>query len=371
MSYMPGSPGTDVCQLPSGPVPPGKSVDFTITDLQAVANGVTITLTIIATIFVTSRLYTNVRKLHWSDNSRFFRHTWHLPLCWITGQYDEWNYIWSILSIFSLAFSKIATLLLFLQIFTVSGAMRVAIHVGIWTTFVVYLTSIIISTFIIVPHNGESWDDAIEQRAGRQQFSLCWGISLSSAVTLIDLYIVILPIPSLWRLRMSTRRKIQITAVFLVGIIAVVASVTSLVFKISIFRSQSVKNDYTYFSAVISFLLLVEMDASLIIPCSVAFAHTMRSLVSQNHVWARLSSTGRGQRTGIHYTPTNKPHRHPAHRDPIVNHRGLDWEIEGRNSEMSDAWLMSNVAVDIEAPEAALTITKRSEQSLKVTRTDM
>ncbi|KAI0161961.1 hypothetical protein GGR57DRAFT_498307 [Xylariaceae sp. FL1272] len=104
------SPDTDLCQLPSGPVPPGKSVDFTQTDLQAVANGVTIPLTIIATLFVKDRLCANFRKLHGSDfmilvalganittqvsfslYSRFFRRVWHFPLCWTTDQYRKVN----------------------------------------------------------------------------------------------------------------------------------------------------------------------------------------------------------------------------------------------------------------------------------------
>ncbi|KAI0161960.1 hypothetical protein GGR57DRAFT_307648 [Xylariaceae sp. FL1272] len=226
--------------------------------------------------------------------------------------------------------------------------MRIAIHIGVWTTLVVCLTSIIVTTLIIVPHNGQPWNGAPTPRSAIEQISIYWGISWSSAVTLIDTYIVILPIPSLWRLRMSTRRRIQITAVFLVGVIAVVASTTSLVFNIYSISSQLQRNDYTYWSAVISFLILIEMNASLIIPCSVSFARMMRYLVSQISAWTRPSPTSRGRHMEMRHNPTDSPYRHPALRDPRSNHRGAFWKTKGAYSEMSDAWLMSNGTVDIE-----------------------
>ncbi|KAI1362072.1 hypothetical protein F5Y08DRAFT_284750 [Xylaria arbuscula] len=369
------APGTDLCQLPSGPVPPGESIDFTKTDLQSVANGVTITLTIFAGIFVLTRLFDNFRKPQWSDvmvfialvanittqvslsmHARLLRHTWNLPFCWLTGDYPKWFYIWSILSAFSLSFSKIATLLLFLQIFTVSKAMRIAIRIGIWTTAVLYLSNIGVSTYFIVPHNGRSWDESVMDSAGKLNISTYWGIALSSAVTLIDLYIAILPIPKLWRLNMSTRKKIQITAVFFVGVIAVVASVTNLIIKILSVLRDTYTNDYTYFSAVIATLSLVEMDASLIIPCSVAFSHVMKSYVLQSGAWWEkvLSVVGiNGQSKDTRQTRYCSPSWHPVVLDQSSKKRNIYRGNKDEFIELSDELLWGNVKLDVRVPEAA------------------
>ncbi|KAK5625608.1 hypothetical protein RRF57_001324 [Xylaria bambusicola] len=60
-------PGTDLCQIPLGPPPTNQDIDFSNTDLKALGIGVTIPTTVLATVFVFARLYTNFRKPQWSD----------------------------------------------------------------------------------------------------------------------------------------------------------------------------------------------------------------------------------------------------------------------------------------------------------------
>lgn len=72
MSFSGIPPGTDLCQLPLAmPSPPSQTVDFTKTDLKALAIGVTIPTTFVATVFVLARLYANIQKPQWSDRKCF------------------------------------------------------------------------------------------------------------------------------------------------------------------------------------------------------------------------------------------------------------------------------------------------------------
>lgn len=96
--------------------------------------------------------------------------------------------------------------------------MRVAIFTGIAAISALYVTSIIVSTYFLVPHTGQTWDSVIASAAEGHFFQQYWGVASSSAALLIDLYIFILPLPILWKLNLSQRRKLQIIAVFLVAL---------------------------------------------------------------------------------------------------------------------------------------------------------
>ncbi|KAI0441720.1 hypothetical protein F4803DRAFT_407961 [Xylaria telfairii] len=374
MSFADIPPETDLCQLPSGPAPDGETVDFTQTDLKDLGVGVTTTLTVITTIFVASRLYSNFRRLGWSDlmvfvalganiatqvtltmNARLFRHAWHLPLCWISGEYQKLVYIWTVLYIVSGCFSKIATLVLFLEVFTVSRGMRKAIWTGIGVTVVLYGASLILSSYFLVPHNEQTWESLILYESIEVvSFSAYWVVVSGSAILLIDLYILILPLPVLWRLNLSKRRKMLVTAVFLVGGLAVAASTVSLVFKALYIDVNVQTHDYTYDSAVVENLLLVEMDASLIIPCTIAFASVVRSHIPQTRVYVALRSAILGDEckessNNVHNNP-NQPRTGREKRPGQNDTRHKDGYIE-----MNDTWpARNNATVDIEVAGTAV-----------------
>ncbi|KAI0517760.1 hypothetical protein F5B22DRAFT_645466 [Xylaria bambusicola] len=383
-------PGTDLCQIPLGPPPAGQDIDFSNTDLKALGIGVTIPTTVLATVFVFARLYTNFRKPQWSDllvfiafganialqvslivDSRYFRHTWHLPLCWINGKYQQAIYIWTILANISLPCSKIATFLLFLQIFTVSRVTRIAIYIGIAAISALYITAIIVSTYFLVPHSGQTWDSVIASQASGHFFSQYWGVASGAAAVLIDLYIFILPLPILWRLNLSSRRKLQITAVFLVGVLAVIAGVISLIYRSFSINGGPQGSDVSYNAAVISNLLLIDMNASLVIPCSTAFAHMLRSQFLHSKLFSSFrSSLGTNKSGGGSSGVPAGPNRPRTKNDSrFDNRRKKPAKDSDGYMEMSDTWLMnSNATVDIEA-DAGSQKTGDGREDLKVTKT--
>lgn len=50
-------------------------------------------------------------------------------------------------------------------------------------------------------------------------FALYWGVAQAAANTVFDMYIFILPLPIIYRLNLSLKRKVQVTALFLVALL--------------------------------------------------------------------------------------------------------------------------------------------------------
>ena len=117
-------------------------------------------------------------------------------------------------------FSKEAIFLLYLEIFQVKKAMRVAIFTGMLFTGVVYWTGLIIESIFCAPHVGESWDP-LAGRGTRCSKSENWGVAQGACAIVIDVLIFVLPIPVVSRLQLGTRRKVQILAVFMTALMFV------------------------------------------------------------------------------------------------------------------------------------------------------
>lgn len=97
--------------------------------------------------------------------------------------------------------------------------MRIAIYIGMAAVTALYVTAIIASTYFVVPHAGETWDSVIAKSASGHFFSQYWGVASASAALVIDLFLFILPLPILWKLNLSSQRKLQISGVFSVGLL--------------------------------------------------------------------------------------------------------------------------------------------------------
>lgn len=109
-------------------------------------------------------------------------------------------------------FAKAAILLLYLQIFTSHYPMRVAVYAGIIFTGLVYWASVPLEIAFAAPRPGENWSSLLTN--GHPQKLIYWGVVQGTLAVVIDLYIFILPLPVLWRLHMSLKRRIALCAIF-------------------------------------------------------------------------------------------------------------------------------------------------------------
>ncbi|KAI1498629.1 hypothetical protein F5X99DRAFT_317494 [Biscogniauxia marginata] len=383
-------PGTDLCQLPSGNPPAGQSPNFHDPGLRSLTISISVILTTIAVVFGLGRLYVNLQRFAWSDLFvfitilcniaeavmmivfvKYFRHMWNVPLCWINGQFEQVSYVWENLLNFSLFFAKTATLLLLHQLFSVSRKMRIAIWIGIAATFAIYAAGLAVTSYFAAPHAGETWDQLLVKVIGTIIFPLYWAVAQGSASTLLDIYIFILPLPVIFRLKLSTKRKIQLTAVFFTAFLGVVASVVSLAYRVISIEPPS--PDSTYNAGVLMICNLVEMNVALIICSTTAFATFMRIYVMESRAFKTLRSTLSGSSAKSRSNLANSvrnPNRPRTGREKLPNQkRGGPRHMDGY-VEMSETWLLnSRTKVDIEAPRETPATESEDAGGLRVLKT--
>lgn len=109
-------------------------------------------------------------------------------------------------------FSKASILLLFLTIFDIQPAMRLAIRIGFAAIICVYLPALPLAAYYNTPNPGQSWDDVMLSM--KPADGIYWGIVQSALAILLDLYIFILPLPATARLQISRSKRHQLVLVF-------------------------------------------------------------------------------------------------------------------------------------------------------------
>lgn len=135
---------------------------------------------------------------------------------------DKLSCAYETLTCLGLFFAKTATLLLFHQLFQVSRQTRLAIQAGIIVSALLYGTSIAVFTYHSTPHVGKTWDDIIIAamlHPSRSLFAVKWGVGQAALGAALDIYIFILPLPTVLRLHLPSRKRIQLMAVFATAIL--------------------------------------------------------------------------------------------------------------------------------------------------------
>lgn len=161
------------------------------------------------------------------------RHQWDVPACWFTGSYAKASpscarhWIVSIISdrvalqlVFaaqfimplSHSFSKATILLLFLQIFTVDKKMRIAIYFGLVFTALSYWPNLILVPIFSVPYSGQTWQDVLSTTRIHKMTPV--GTEQGTMAVLLDIYIFLLPVPAIMKLKMASRDRWRLLIVF-------------------------------------------------------------------------------------------------------------------------------------------------------------
>ena len=111
-------------------------------------------------------------------------------------------------------FSKLSHFLLFRKIFEPKRYMVWLIYFGIFFAFGTYLTIIPLSTYYCAPRNGQTWVTAQVDCAKELPYAIVQGC----LNIVLDVYLLVLPIPVIWKLNLSPRRKAEIVSIFAIGI---------------------------------------------------------------------------------------------------------------------------------------------------------
>ena len=120
-------------------------------------------------------------------------------------------------------FVKLSLFLLYLRLFKPNRTTRWLIYGGTLACGAFYGSSIISNCVLCVPrpggqHNATTWVLASTRcSAASEQLAIAQGVF--SAVG--DVYLLVIPIQSIFRLRLPLNRKIGVSAIFMVGIMSV------------------------------------------------------------------------------------------------------------------------------------------------------
>ncbi|KAK2611455.1 hypothetical protein N8I77_004793 [Diaporthe amygdali] len=349
-------PGVDLCAIPGGTPPDGQVSNFD--DPTTLMQDLTISLTVIPTflaIFIASgRLWANFKRRTWSDGDystsktakmpqkmltsifdspgppchsnccysncvKYYRHIWDVPLCWLNDQFFQLAYAYETITTFGLLFAKTTTLLLFHQLFHISRQLRLAIQVGIAVNFLLYGISIAVLTYYSTPHIGQTWDDVVTEAVlHRDIFVLKWSVGQATSGAALDIYIFILPLPTISRLNLFIRKRIQLMAVFFIAVLVKSLSHT----------------DSTWNAGILMICVQIELTVAIIVCPMPGFAGFMRTSVSDSKLASTLGSLlGNITRSGSPDHNRNQPHlgKYTRHFEQKIGY-----------PELNETWLMDS-----------------------------
>lgn len=116
-------------------------------------------------------------------------------------------------------------LLLYHRIFPSKRLKRVCIAVGIFV-LCYSVTTVFTNIFQCTPVDS-NWDMSVEAHCVDLNTAL---VVLSSINVLTDIIILVLPMPLIWRLKITTRRKMQLSCIFLLGVFVTIVSMVRVVY---------------------------------------------------------------------------------------------------------------------------------------------
>ncbi|KAI0441101.1 hypothetical protein F4803DRAFT_563281 [Xylaria telfairii] len=307
------SPESDLCMIPAGPPPTGTATNFENPEtLVPELVSISTLLMVLVAIFTAGRVFANRRNLWWSDyfvivasilslahtglmlaQTRYARHQWDVRACWYNGTYLKILFSQEMVASFVLFFSKASIFLLFHQIFEVTRSMRIAIRCGIIFTALLYvIINIPLCAIFNAPRVGETWGSLIT--SGRPQKIVIWAIIQSVLAIGLDLFILILPIPIIMKLHLSTEKKIRLLAVFTVAVVGVLACVLSLVYRVEAIDT----NDGTWKYTALLLCNVVETDVAIIVSCTPGFANFTRTYLPRLWLFKSLRGSDDSCRAG-------------------------------------------------------------------------
>ncbi|TVY39345.1 Satratoxin biosynthesis SC1 cluster protein [Lachnellula subtilissima] len=210
--------------------PKGVKPNFNSHDTIAIYIWPTVLLGLsLSTVFLILRIYTKhfiTRSMSWEDCGR---HQWD----------TSYANIVQILYGPTMFTVKLSILLQYMRIFVPrregNMAMFVLIHIVLWADLAFYTADTLFEIFSCNPRE-LNWNKLIDHGSCFNIEALI--ISAGAINVVSDCVILFLPVFSIWRLQLSTKKKVQISAVFAFGLLACISSIIRLVYSILLFKTE-------------------------------------------------------------------------------------------------------------------------------------
>ncbi|KAL5116624.1 hypothetical protein ACEQ8H_005502 [Pleosporales sp. CAS-2024a] len=146
---------------------------------------------------------------------------------------DDIEYMWIvlILGVLSIGFVKLSVIFLYRRIFTISRMFNVYSMILIVLVVVWTLGFLAANIFMCGTHPSAAWT------SHALLLKYCYDSSPATTVRMLtnvimDLLIVLSPMPIVWRMRMSVTQKVQVTGIFALGFLAIAAGTVRAYFQL-------------------------------------------------------------------------------------------------------------------------------------------
>ncbi|KAF7925760.1 uncharacterized protein EAE98_006985 [Botrytis deweyae] len=310
-------------ELLEGPAltpPPGVTSNFDNPySLRPAADAVKIVTTILATLAIFIRVYTKwriIREVHledyiavaaWCgyvvfnvttgfDPNVFGRHQWDIRL----KDYQTFLYGTYITSIsFGLAIMsiKISILLQYIRLFTAGtrDLMFWSCHALMWITIVFYTILLFMTIFICTPIP-KFWN--VLDTTGHCLDVNYLFLATGTANTITDFLIILLPQPIIWKLQMSFKEHVGVSAVFSTGLLACIASMARLFVSLKLLKNP----DATWYTSIMCIPSYVELGAGIITSCLPTlpkFFKTMSQIPRVSRMCSFVSSLSKSSNSSV------------------------------------------------------------------------
>lgn len=280
---------SDYANLPAGAPPPGVMPNFDHPATRAIEAHIGMGICIgVTLVFVVLRLYVKLAITHmwgWDDCACILgfalivahdlvaftlmgpgkwlgTHIWDIRVASFTKSFLQRTLAAINLYAASAFFVKLSLFLLYFRIFKPNKVTRWLIYGGIVVCGLFYSASIISNCALCMPRPGQPSDLATWLSRSQE----CSGPSQRLAVvqgvfgTLSDMYLLVIPIQSVFQLQLPTNRKLGVSAIFMIGIIAIACSLGSLAWRAKLLHTE----DVTWFSVTVYNFSAAEMSAGII-----------------------------------------------------------------------------------------------------------
>ncbi|KAH6662796.1 hypothetical protein B0J14DRAFT_610215 [Halenospora varia] len=246
-------------------------------------------------------------------------------------------------------FIKLSLFVLYLEIFGLLKWMRFFAISGMVVTGLFYFSSMVAFLAMCVPTKGHDQFDYLfalaQPRCAKSTMPLVTATGVVNVIS--DLFLIALPLPAVWKLQLPTQRKWGVSAMFLTGFAACIASILGLVYRISITRHTT---DNTWVVIPVWVTTIVEMTAGMLVCCMPTTTAAFKKLKTPlNSVLSRNkgSSMGSSGATGKHSEGSTSELGHDAvwiGPDACPN----EWQVDNaRNPQMAENGKVVHVTTSI------------------------
>lgn len=281
----------DLCLIPAGTPPAGTTSNLVDPpSLQWPVIAVATVFTTLSVIVTSGRLFVNRKSWNKADYfmviglifdiatmsvivtlSPWYRHIWDIPACWFNTRYMKLVYAEVMLVGPALFFPKVSIFLFYLQLFGINRTVRLGAKIGIVGAFLAYFPATLVLSYYDAPHIGQTWESLLTSDLPIE--GIPGGISIGCLSVVVDLYVFILPISPLLKLKMPLSKRIQLVALFSTALMGLVASVVCMVFRIKLLGL----NDSAWQSGKVAIPILIENNVAIIVGSMPAFASFLRN----------------------------------------------------------------------------------------------